>query len=71
MDLRQPYCARGEAENLIKLHKTASHRTSCRSALANQSVVETARRIRLAFAAACSEADLIRSLPGAALPLGP
>jgi hypothetical protein len=34
-------------------------------------VVETASRIRLAFAAACLEADLIRSLPGALLPLGP
>ena len=97
------YCARGQAENLIKLHKTqlASDRTSCRSALANQvrlvlhtaaywlmltvrdaipkarelataefatlrlrllkiaaRVVETASRIRLAFAAACPEADL-------------
>jgi hypothetical protein len=32
------YCARGRAENLIKLHKAqlASDRTSCRSALANQ-----------------------------------
>jgi hypothetical protein len=32
------YCARGQAENLIKLHKTqlASDRTSCRSAVANQ-----------------------------------
>ena len=32
------YCARGQAENLIKLHKTqlASDRTSCRSAIANQ-----------------------------------
>jgi Transposase DDE domain group 1 len=32
------YCARGQAEKLIKLHKTqlASDRTSCRSALANQ-----------------------------------
>ena len=31
-------CARGQTENLIKLHKTqlASDRTSCRSALANQ-----------------------------------
>jgi hypothetical protein len=110
------YCARGQAENLIKLHKTqlASDRTSCRSALANQvrlvmhtaaywlmltvrdaipkarelataefttlrlrllkvaaRVVETASRIRLAFAAACPEADLFRSLPGALLPLGP
>ncbi|WP_461326376.1 IS1380 family transposase [Bradyrhizobium diazoefficiens] len=110
------YCARGQAENLIKLHKTqlASDRTSCRSALANQvrlvlhtaaywlmltvreaipkvrelaaaefatlrlrllklaaRVVETSSRIRLAFAAACPEADLIRCLPGALLPLGP
>ena len=32
------YCKRGQAENLIKLHKSqfASDRTSCRSALANQ-----------------------------------
>lgn len=32
------YCARGQAENLIKLHKTQlkSDRTSCHSALANQ-----------------------------------
>ena len=32
------YCARGQAENLIKLHKTqlCSDRTSCRSARANQ-----------------------------------
>ncbi len=32
------YCPRGQAENLIKLHKgqLASDRTSCRSALANQ-----------------------------------
>jgi hypothetical protein len=32
------HCARGQAENLIKLHKSqlASDRTSCRSALANQ-----------------------------------
>ena len=34
-------------------------------------VVETASLIRLAFAAACPEADLFRSLPGALLPLGP
>ena len=32
------YCARGQAENLIKLHKSqlASDRTSCRSPIANQ-----------------------------------
>ncbi len=32
------YCARGQAENLIKLHKAQlrSDRTSCRSPLANQ-----------------------------------
>ena len=110
------YCARGQAENLIKLHKTqlASDRTSCRSALANQvrlvlhtaaywlmlavrdaipearelataefatlrlsllkiaaRVVETASRVRLAFAAACPEADLFASLPAALMPSGP
>ena len=110
------YCARGQAENLIKLHKTqlASDRTSCRSALANQMrlvlhtaaywllltvrdaipksrelanaefatlrlrllkiaarVIETATRVRLAFAAACPEADLFRSLPSALWPFAP
>jgi hypothetical protein len=99
------YCARGQAENLIKMHKSqlASDRTSCRSAVANQMrlvlhtaaywlmltlreavpknhqlrnaefatlrlrliklgarVIETASRIRLAFAAACPEAGLFR-----------
>lgn len=101
------YCARGQAENLIKRHKNqlASDRTSCRSPLANQMrlilhtaaywlmrtlrdaipepqslssgefstlrlrllkiavrVRETASRIRLAFAANCSDAALFRSL---------
>ena len=101
------YCARGQAENLIKLHKAqlASDRTSCRSALANQvrlvlhtaaywlmltlrdaipkpqplaraefatvrarllkiaaRITETASRVRIAFAAACPEADLFRSI---------
>ena len=110
------YCARGQAENLIKLHKTqlASDRTSCRSAIANQvrlvlhtaaywlmltvrdaipkmrdlakaefatlrlrlikiaaRVIETASRVRLAFAAACPEADLFRSLPRALTLPGP
>lgn len=110
------YCARGQAENLIKLHKTqlASDRTSCRSAIANQvrlvlhttaywlmlavrdaipkvrdlakaefatlrlrlikvaaRVVETASRVRLAFAACCPEADLFRGLPAALMPRGP
>jgi hypothetical protein len=111
------YCARGQAENLIKLHKTQlrSDRTSCRSARANQvrlvphtaaywlmltirdavpaprdlakaefatprlrllkiaaRVVETASRVRLAFAAAFPEADLFQSLPAALLmPSGP
>jgi len=110
------YCARGQMENLIKLHKTqlASDRTSCRSAIANQvrlvlhtaaywlmldvrdaipkprdlakaefstlrlrlikiaaRVIETASRVRLAFAACCPEADLIRSLPAALMPRGP
>lgn len=104
------YCARGDAENLIKLHKTqlASDRTSCRSPLANQMrlilhtaaywlvhklraaipaihplaraefatirqrllkiaarVSETATRVRLAFAAACPEAEMFRSLASA------
>ena len=101
------YCARGQAENLIKLHKgqLASDRTSCRSALANQvrlvlhtaaywlmltvrdaipkpqplataefttlrlhllkiaaRVTETATRVRVAFAAACPEAELFRGV---------
>jgi hypothetical protein len=34
-------------------------------------VVETARRVRLAFAAACPEADLFRSLPAALMLSGP
>jgi hypothetical protein len=104
------YCARGQAENLIKLHKTqlASDRTSCRSPLANQMrlllhtaaywlllairaaipkvhplaraefatirlrllklaarISETTSRIRIAFAAACPEAALFRSLASA------
>jgi hypothetical protein len=110
------YCARGQAENLIKLHKSqlASDRTSCRSAIANQvrlvlqtaaywlmltvrdaiprmrdlanaefatlrlrlikiaaRVIETASRVRLAFAAGCLKADLFRGLAGALAPLGP
>jgi hypothetical protein len=110
------YCARGQTENLIKLHKTqlASDRTSCRSAIANQvrlvlhtaaywlmldvrdaipkprdlakaefatlrlrlikiaaRVIETANRVRLAFAAGCPEADLFRGLPAALAPQGP
>jgi hypothetical protein len=110
------YCARGQAENLIKLHKTqlSSDRTSCRSAVANQvrlvlhtcaywlmltvrdaipkqcdlakaefatlrlrllkiaaRVIETARAVRLAFAACHPEAALFASLPGALAPLGP
>ena len=110
------YCARGQAENPIKLHKAqlASDRTSCRSALANQvrlvlhtaaywlilavrdaipksrdlakaefatlrlrllkiaaRVVEMASRVRLAFAAACPEAELFASLPAVLMPSGP
>jgi len=106
------YCARGQAENLIKLHKTQlrSDRTSCRSAVANQMrlvlhtaaywlmltvrdaipkvrdlakaefatlrlrllkiaarVTETKNRVRIAFAAACPEADLFASMPAALL----
>jgi len=110
------YCARGQAENLIKLHKAqlASDRTSCRSARANQvrlvlhtaafwlmlavrdaipktrdlakaefatlrlklikiaaRVIETASRVRLAFAAACPNAGLFASLPAGLMPSGP
>jgi len=110
------YCARGQAENLIKLHKSqlASDRTSCRSALANQvrlvlhtaaywlmltvrdaipkpqplalaefatlrvrllkiaaRITETATRVRIAFAAACPEADLFRSIARSLQPAGP
>src|SRR5881398_1321756 len=110
------YCARGQAENLIKLHKAqlGSDRTSCRSPLANQMrlilhtaaywlmltlrdvipkahalataefntirlrllklgarVVETVSRVRLAFAAACPDATLIRYLTAALMPAGP
>jgi hypothetical protein len=101
------YCARGRAENLIKMHKSklASHPTSCRSANANQMrlilhtaafwlmsriqqaipktaalgvaefatlrlrllkvaarVIETASRIQVAFASACPDADLFRTI---------
>jgi hypothetical protein len=110
------YCARGQAENLIKLHKAqlASDRTSCRSPLANQMrlilhtaaywliltirdaipkphalataefatlrlrllklgtrVIETASRVRLAFAAACPEAQLFRHLAAGLMPAAP
>jgi len=110
------YCARGQAENLIKLHKAqlASDRTSCRSPLANQMrlilhtaaywlmltvrdvipkahvlaaaefatlrlrllklgarVIETASRVRLAFAVACPDATLIRHIAAALMPTGP
>ena len=110
------YCARGQAENLIKLHKSqlASDRTSCRRAVANQMrlvlhtaaywlmlmlreavpashhlgkaefatlrlrllklgarVTETVSQIRLAFAAACPEASLFRSIAATLQPAGP
>ena len=110
------YCARGQAENLIKLHKAqlASDRTSCRSPLANQMrlilhtaaywliltvrdaipkthvlataefatlrlrllklgsrVIETASRVRLAFAAACPDARLIRHISAGLMPAAP
>jgi hypothetical protein len=110
------YCARGQAENLIKLHKTqlASDRTSCRSPLANQvrlllhtgaywlmlkvrdaiprpqplaiaefatlrmrlikiaaRIVETASRVRVAFAATHPEAALFASLARCLQPAGP
>ncbi len=101
------YCERGQAENLIKLHKSqlASDRTSCRSPLANQvrlllhtaaywlllavrdaipkpqslaraefttlrlrlikvaaRVIETATRVRIAFAASHPEAELFAGI---------
>ncbi len=101
------YCDRGQAENLIKLHKTQlkSDRTSCMSAAANQMrlilhtvaywllwtvrqaipekvplkraefttlqtrlikigarIIETATRIRIAFASACPDKALIAQL---------
>ena len=110
------YCARGQAENLIKLHKSqlASDRTSCRSPLANQvrlvlhtgaywlllklrdaipepqplaraefttlrlrlikigaRIVETASRVRVAFAAMHPEARLFASLARCLQPAGP
>lgn len=110
------YCARGQAENLIKLHKTqlASDRTSCRSPLANQMrlilhtaaywlmltvrdtipaanplakaefttlrtqliklgarIQETASRIKIAFAAACPQASLLRYLANTLIPAAP
>jgi hypothetical protein len=49
--------------------KSATRRNDERPLAAR--VVETTSRIRLAFAAACPEANLFRSLPGALLPLGP
>ncbi|HCY55205.1 MAG TPA: IS1380 family transposase, partial [Oceanicaulis sp.] len=99
--------ARGQAENLIKMHKTqlASDRTSCRSANANQMrlilhtaaywllwriryavpkvaslaraefatlrlrllkvaarVIESASRIRVAFASACPDARIFKAV---------
>jgi hypothetical protein len=110
------YCARGQMENFIKLHKTQLHsdRTSCRSPLANQvrlilhtaaywlllkvrdsipkqqalavaefktlqmhlvkiaaRIIETASRVRVAFAAACPNADLFAGLVHHFLPAGP
>jgi hypothetical protein len=110
------YCARGQMENCIKLHKTQlrSDRTSCRSPLANQvrlvlhtaaywlllkvrdnipkpqplaiaefktiqlrlikiaaRIVETATRIRIAFAAGCPDAALFSGLVRCFQPAGP
>jgi hypothetical protein len=107
------YCARGQAENLIKMHKAqlASDRTSCRSPLANQMrlilhtaaywlilavrdaipkahalataefatirarflklgarVIETAGRVRLAYAAACPTRPSSASSPQSCFP---
>jgi len=110
------YCARGQAENLIKLHKSqlASDRTSCRCPIANQvrlvlhtgaywlmlklrdaipspqplanaefttlrmrllkiaaRITETARGVRVAFAACCPEAELFASLGRCLQPAAP
>jgi hypothetical protein len=110
------YCERGQAENLIKLHKTqlASDRTSCRTPFANQvrlvlhtaaywllltlrdaipkpqvlaraefktlrlslikiaaRVIETATRIRIAFAASCPEAELFVGIARCLQPADP
>ena len=110
------YCARSQAENLIKMHKSqfASDRTSRRSPIANQvrlvlhsaaywlmltvrdtipkvqalataefaalrlrllklgaRVIETASRVRLAFAAACPQPELFRTIAVALQPAGP
>ncbi|QJU60428.1 IS1380 family transposase [Sphingomonas sp. AP4-R1] len=110
------YCARGQAENLIKLQKTQlkSDRTSCRSANANQMrlilhtaaywliwavreavpaknplrtaefatirvrllkvaarVIETARRLRIAFGSACPDVQVFRSISLSLRPVGP
>ena len=107
------YCARGQMENLIKLHKAqlASDRTSCGSAVANQArlvlhtgaywlmlavrdaipktrdlakaefatlrlrllkiaarVIESATRIRVAFASACPDAAAFRNIANALRP---
>ena len=107
------YCARGQAENLIKMHKAQlkSDRTSCRLANANQMrlilhtaafwlmwriqqeipkatalataefatlrlrllkvaarVLESATRIRVAFASACPDAALFRTIATALRP---
>jgi len=110
------YCARGQMENFIELHKTQLHsdRTSCRSPLANQvrlvlhtaaywlflkvrdnipklqplaiaefktiqmrlikigaRIAETAKRVRIAFAAGCPDADLFSGLARCFQPAGP
>ena len=110
------YCARGQRENVIKLHKTQlrSDRTSCRSPLANQvrlvlhtaaywllltvrdaipklqplavaefktlqmrlikigaRIIETGKRVRIAFAAACPAAELFSGLVRSFQPAGP
>ena len=53
------YCARGQMENLIKLHKSqlASDRTSCRAPLANQ------MRLILHTAAYCSNCVTLSPKP--------
>jgi hypothetical protein len=50
---------------------TLSRRVPAQFVCAVDSVHETANRVRLAFAAACPEAELFRSLPAALMASGP
>src|SRR6202035_850612 len=70
------YCARGQAENLIKLHKAHALATAefntirLRLLKLGARVVEMTSRVRLAFAAACPDATLIHHIAAALMPTG-